>query len=182
MRTTTAERFGAVLLLLATTGGTGLARVRPLFGATDPGPCAANAAGRQLDYWLGSWVVTYPGTSGTGTSTVQLSVGSCLLTESWASGGGLTGENLFAYDLDDKRWHGLFVDTEGRVHPLEGSVTPGSAEFRGPSRGPNGEAVLNRIRVVRITADKLEQSWEKSIDNGATWRTEFRGEYTRQIR
>jgi hypothetical protein len=43
-----------------------------------------------------------------------------------------------------------------------------------------GESVLNRVRVVRIGADKVEQSWEKSADNGATWTMEFRGEYTRK--
>jgi hypothetical protein len=47
------------------------------------------------------------------------------------------------------------------------------AEFVGPSVGPNREAVLNRINVVRVTADKVEQSWEKSRDGGAMWTMEF---------
>ena len=64
--------------------------------------------------------------------------------------------------------------------PRCGKVTPGFAEFNGTSRGPNGEAVLNRVRLVRITGDKVEQSWEKSADNGATWTMEFRGEYSRK--
>jgi len=34
--------------------------------------------------------------------------------------------------------------------------------------------------VVRVAANKVEQSWEKSTDNGATWTMEFRGEYSRQ--
>jgi hypothetical protein len=58
-------------------------------------------------------------------------------------------------------------------------VTSGLAEFYGPSRGPNGAATLNRIRVVRVNADKVTQKWEKSADNGATWTAEFQGEYSR---
>jgi hypothetical protein len=150
------------------------------FAAADPVPCSANSQSRQLDYWLGDWSVTYPGASGASTSKVYFALDNCLLVESWGSGNGHAGENLFAYSSDDKSWHGMFADNQGRVHVFEGNVMSGSAEFRGPSRGPNGETVLNRIKVVRISADKIEQSWEKSVDNGATWRMEFRGEYSRK--
>jgi hypothetical protein len=87
---------------------------------------------------------------------------------------------MFAYSSDDKSWRGMFADNQGRVHVFEGRVARGSAEFVGPSRGPNGEAVLNRIEVVRVTADKIEQSWEKSTDNGVTWTMEFQGDYARK--
>jgi hypothetical protein len=59
-------------------------------------------------------------------------------------------------------------------------VTSGVAEFQGPSVGPNGETVLNRIKVIRETPDKVEQLWEQSTDNGATWKTVFQGEYSRR--
>ena len=74
----------------------------------------------------------------------------------------------------------MFADNQGRVHVFEGKVALGSAEFTGPSRSSDGQAVLNRIKVVRVAANKVEQSWEKSTDNGATWTMEFHGEYSRQ--
>jgi hypothetical protein len=37
----------------------------------------------------------------------------------------------------------------------------------------------NRVRIVRISPDKVAQIWEKSSDNGATWASEFHGEYSR---
>jgi hypothetical protein len=40
--------------------------------------------------------------------------------------------------------------------------------------------IVNRVRIVRIGPDKVEQIWEKSSDHGATWTTEFRGEYSRK--
>jgi hypothetical protein len=150
------------------------------FAAADPAPCSANSQSRQLDYWLGDWTVTYPGAPGASTSKVYLALDQCLLVESWGGGKDHAGENMFAYSSDDKSWHGMFADNQGRVHVFEGNVTAGSAEFHGPSRGPNGETVLNRIKVVQISADKIEQSWEKSVDNGATWKMEFRGEYSRK--
>jgi len=39
--------------------------------------------------------------------------------------------------------------------------------------------VLNRLRVARVTADKIEETWEKSTDNGRTWTRVYRAEYSR---
>jgi hypothetical protein len=148
--------------------------------AQDPGSCSVNAESRQLDFWVGDWTVSYPGMSATSSSKVHLSLDKCLVVESWVGGKGHTGENMFAYSSDDKSWHGMFADNEGRVHVFEGKVAPGSAEFIGPSRGLNGEAVLNRIKILRLRDNNVKQTWEKSHDNGATWSMEFQGDYTRK--
>ncbi len=148
--------------------------------AQDPGSCSANTESRQFDFWLGDWTVSYPGMSATSSSKVHLSLDKCLVVESWVGGKGHTGENMFAYSSDDKSWHGMFADNEGRVHVFEGKVAQGSAEFIGPSRGPNGEAVLNRIKIVHLNDNNVKQTWEKSHDNGATWSMEFQGDYVRK--
>lgn len=151
------------------------------WAAPVPEPCSAGSETRQLDYWLGTWTVTYPGAPGSSTSTVSLSLDKCLFVERWDNGKGHAGENLFAYSPEDKSWHGMFADNHGRVHVfIDGKVSAGSAEFQGPSRDSNGEAVLNRVRVIRLAPDKIEQVWEKSTDNGATWNAVFRGEYMRR--
>lgn len=150
------------------------------FSANDSGPCSTNTEMRQLDYWLGNWTITNPGTSGSGTSNVHLLLDKCLLVESWDNGKGHVGENLFAYSPDDKTWHGMFADNQGHTHIfVNGKVSAGAAEFDGSSHGPNGEIVLNRIKVVRLAPNKVEQTWEKSNNNGVSWRTVFRGEYRR---
>jgi hypothetical protein len=149
------------------------------FGADAP-PCAANPNSRQFDFWLGDWAVTYPGAPGGSTSTVSLTLDQCVVVENWNGGKGHSGRNWFAYSADDQAWHGMFADNRGRVHVFEGALEPGAAEFRGPSRNADGTTVLNRVRVVRINADQVEESWEKSTDQGKTWKTEFRGEYHRK--
>jgi hypothetical protein len=146
----------------------------------DAGACSENSQSRQLDFWRGDWIVTYPGMPGSAASNVSLDLNQCLLIESWDGGKGHSGKNMFAYSSDDKSWHGMFADNQGRVHVFEGKVAAGKAEFSGPSVGADGRTVQNRIKVVRVSADKVEQSWEKSIDNGATWTMEFRGEYSRK--
>lgn len=142
--------------------------------------CSNNAASRELDYWLGDWTIKAPGGTANATSKVYLDLDKCLLIESWDGGRGHAGKNMFAFSSEDKNWHGMFADNEGRVHLFEGTVAQGSAEFHGQSLGPNGETELHRIRVVRVSPDKVQQTWQKSKDNGATWYTVFQGDYSRK--
>jgi hypothetical protein len=171
--------FRSVLLLIVTAVWLCLASTYTL-AAVDSRACSANPDSRQLDFWLGGWTVTYPGASVPSSSKVYLELDKCLVVESWEGGKSHNGKNMFAYSPDDKSWHGMFADNEGRVHIFEGKVAAGSAEFLGSSTGPSGQAVLNRIKIVRVTPNTVEQTWEKSSDKGATWNMEFRGEYSRK--
>jgi hypothetical protein len=168
-------RYALIVLALAAS---------PLRAATPPDACAANPESRRLDYWLGSWVVTAPGGTGrSSTSTVSRSLDNCLVVERWDDGKGHRGENVFGYSADDQSWRGLFADNHGRVHVfVDGTIVADAAEFHGSSGGAHGDPVLNRVRVVRVTSNTVEQTWEKSTDNGATWTTVFRGEYARKTR
>jgi hypothetical protein len=152
-----------------------------VFAAASAGPCVFNPGNRALDFWLGQWTIAAPGGSPSATSSVALELDKCLVVERWDGGRGHTGENLFAYSADDNSWHGMFADNEGRVHLfLDSKASPGLAQFTGPSQGPNGESILNRVTIRRIGANNVEQAWEKSSDGGKTWTTAFRGEYTRK--
>lgn len=111
---------------------------------------------------------------------MSLSLDKCLVAENWEDGRGHDGQNIFGYGADDKSWYGMFADNEGRVHVFtSGKVSSGFAEFEGTSRGTNGEPVLNRVEIKRLSSDKVEQTWKKSSDNGVTWNVVFRGEYSR---
>ena len=158
----------------------GFAFATESFAAPDRGSCATNPENRQLDYWLGNWRIGAEGSSTNAHSTVSLSLDKCLVVENWDGGRGHSGQNVFGYSADDKNWYGMFADNEGRVHVFtSGKVASGTAEFEGTSHGPDGESVLNRVKVVQMNPNKVEQTWEKSTDNGANWKVAFRGEYSR---
>lgn len=155
----------------------------PSFAAANSSPCATNPQSRQLDFWLGNWNIAAPGSSANATSKVTLSLDQCLLVESWDGGRRHSGENMFAYSPEEKSWYGMFADNTGRVHVFsDGNVASGTAEFQGKSHNDKGQTVFNKVTVVRIDANRVEQTWQKSTDNGASWTTEFRGEYTRADR
>lgn len=149
------------------------------YGATDAGPCSTTPETRQLDFWLGNWSMANAA-GDTNISKVTLSLDKCVFVEHWENGKGHVTEKMLAYSPEDKNWYGMFADNEGRVHIfLDGKVAGGTAEFHGPSRGSNGEAVLNKLRVVRLSPNKIEETWEKSTDNGVNWTTAYRVEYSR---
>jgi hypothetical protein len=130
-------------LLLVATIGVWISLTPHAFGLADAGACSTNPESRQLDYWLGDWKIGGPGASPGATSRVYLTLDECMVVESWDGGRGHKGENMFAYSLDDKSWHGMFADNQGRVHVfVDGKVIRGCAEFSGPSRGANGDTVL----------------------------------------
>ena len=150
------------------------------FAGQDSTACAMPEH-HQLDFWLGEWAIFAPGGTGSSTSTVTLSLDQCVVVERWRDGANHEGENLFGYSADDRRWHGFFADNRGRVHVfVDGKVTAGVAEFRGPSTTENGQAVVNRVRIILKDPTKVEQVWEKSTDHGLRWTTAFRGEYARK--
>lgn len=153
--------------------GASLWFVQPIVSAAADAPVES----RQLDFWVGNWSVGAPGSAPNAMSVVHLELDKCLLIESWDGGRGHKGENIFAYSADDKSWHGMFTDNRGRVHVLTGKeIKPGLVEFTGTS----GADQMDRVRVIKVSDDKVVQSWDKSTDHGATWKTEFRGEYSRK--
>ncbi len=151
------------------------------FAKTAAGVCGSDSEIRKLGYWVGDWTMTASdGAPGKVISKVNLSLDNCMVTEHWDGGTGHITEKMFAYSPDDKSWYGMFADNEGRAHVfLSGTVTANSAEFRGPSRGPKGEEVLNRLTIVQQSPKKVQETWEKSTDRGSSWTTVYRADYTR---
>jgi hypothetical protein len=123
----------ATTLLVILVGGSWLGFLPRAHGAVDAVPCVTNPDSKALDFWLGEWTVAAPGGAPNATSKVTLELGKCLVVERWDGGRGHAGENFFAYSADDKSWHGMFADNEGRVHVfLDGKTASGSAGFSAP--------------------------------------------------
>lgn len=162
-----------------------LATILALFCSTQiaaqENSCASSPETQKLNYWLGDWSIAAPGSAADASSHVSFSLEKCVIVENWKGENNHFGENIFGYSTGDKSWKGFFADNRGHVHVfVDGRVSAGKAEFEGPSRGEKGEQVLNRIRITQLSADKVEQTWDKSTDNGATWAPQFRLEYTRK--
>ena len=115
---------GTRILVLLVTALCGTAVAPAARSADESQACAANAPGRQLDFWVGDWVVSNPGGAGdSSASKVRLALDQCVVIENWSDHNGHDVENIFGYSEGDAGWRGMFFDNRGHVHVfVEGKV------------------------------------------------------------
>ncbi len=73
------------------------------------------------------------------------------------------------------------MDNQGSYLALTGDLSnPGEKTLAMESVAPNGKPVKLRMIFKNIAADSFDWSWERSIDNGATWQVQWPIHYTRK--
>jgi len=98
----------------------------PIYGhgalnrATPKSPCKAGAF-RQLDFWVGEWLVSAPPSANVAaTSRVSTILDGCVVSEDWRPLNGRRGRSLSSYDPTTGLWHQTWVPEQG----------PGARPFR----------------------------------------------------
>lgn len=157
----------AVVFLAMSTGAT--AQPKPQVQ-----PCSGPEHG-QFDFWVGEWRVTTPDGKHAGDNRIERILGGCALHESWQGAFGGRGFSYNAYDRDRKVWHQTWVDQQGNLLLLEGSLKDGAMVLSG-TQG----TTLNRITWTPNKDGTVRQLWESSTDQGKTWQSAFDGLYRRK--
>jgi len=134
---------------------------------------------RQFDFWVGDWVVENPQNGQLqGTNNITLDLNRCVITEHWTGSQGGHGTSFNIYDRRRGVWHQTWVDDGGVLLVLEGHFAGGRMVLQSaPVPARNGGMVINRITWTPQEGGRVEQHWEVSRDDGATWQTAFLGVY-----
>ncbi|HUC43472.1 MAG TPA: hypothetical protein VMR65_05505 [Candidatus Sulfotelmatobacter sp.] len=149
---------------------------------TLPAPAKACTAAeyRQFDFWLGDWAVAGPKGNPAGTNHITLEHDGCVLAEHWNGAKGGTGSSFNVYDATDRRWHQVWVDSQGTLLQLAGGIVDGRMVLEGPGVGPKGETIVNRIAWEKLPDGRVRQTWTVSSDGGTSWSTAFDGFYSKR--
>lgn len=139
-----------------------------------PAPCT-DAHYRALDFWLGEWAVTTIKGQQAGHNVVSSVLDGCVVTEDWQDVRGESGRGTHRFDVQSGRWLQTWVDNRGRTMELVGVPREGAMQWTRTE--PSG--ALERGEVRRVSADRLEQQGERSVDQGRTWTPLFHFVYTR---
>jgi hypothetical protein len=144
--------------------------------AADPEPPCAAPEFRQLDFWVGTWDLTWEG--GSGTNVIDRPYGDCVIRERF-DGGDFRGMSVSTWDPLAGVWKQTWVDNRG-----------GYMDFTG---GPDGDRmILSRVLVTDagevhqrmvfrdIIEDSLTWDWERSLNGGQTWELRWRIQYRRR--
>ena len=136
---------------------------------------------RQFDFWIGSWEVMVAGDKKAGDNVIEAVNNGCALMESYVTEGGYRGHSFNIYDASRKVWHQTWVDNGGLLLTIEGGLSDGSMVMTGtrPRKTPQGE-VLDRISWTPLGDGSVQQVWEVSGDDGASWKPIFDGNYRRK--
>jgi len=151
---------------------------------TQPPPCEG-AEFRQMDFWLGTWVVKWeasPGSpAGEGANVVTKVLGGCVVEENFDGGpatANMIGNSVSIFHKPLGLWRQTWVDNQGGYFDLTG--------------GPDGENrfVLTNVRLSDkaphlrmvfedIEPDSLIWRWQGSTD-GENWTDRWVISYARK--
>lgn len=153
-----------------------------------PDPCSGPES-TQLDFWLGSWDLTWPaeqsggadGAVAHGTNKIEKILGECVVEERFATADGeFLGRSLSAFDPKARVWRQTWVDNSGGYLVLTGGVDGSNFVLRTEPAERNGVIVVNRMVFGDIRRDSLKWHWQASTDGGETWGELWTISYRRQ--
>ncbi len=145
--------------------------------------------GKQLDFWLGEWELTWPaqqfggkeGELGHGTNTITKILGDCIIQEAFRfPGGKFDGHSVSVYSAPKKHWQQTWVDNQGSYLLFTGEFKDGKMELRTAPFERNGKTFISRMVFKNISANSLDWDWQRSTDEGKTWTDQWNIHYQRK--
>lgn len=142
-------------------------------------PCKASPEFRQFDFWIGEWDVKNPQGVPSGSSSIQIILGQCIIFENWSGGGGSNGKSFNIYDTNDKKWHQTYVDDKGTFAHYIGGLVDGKMVMVADTILA-GKKTLAKMTFSKLENGDVRQFGENSTDEGKTWTTSFDLFYSRK--
>ncbi len=146
-----------------------------------PPPCSAPEA-RQFDFWVGDWDAAWQG--GKGTNHVVAKWDGCVIEENFDASGpegnGLVGMSVSTYSPFLGKWRQTWVDNQGGYLDFEGGWEGDRMVLTRGAKDRQGNRFLQRMVWYNIADDAFDWNWERSDDDGATWKQNWVIRYTRR--
>lgn len=144
-------------------------------------PCATQKH-RQFDFWIGDWEVKDSSGAILGHNLIELKQDSCTLQENWKGAKGFTGTSLSFYNRSTDQWHQTWIDQFGQAILMDGGLEEGGmVMYTKPHKAAkSGKMVQDKTSWTPLKDGRVKHVWERSSDEGKTWRTVFKGYYSRR--
>lgn len=143
-------------------------------------PCDA-PEGKQMDFWLGDWVITYPDNTHAYT-VVEKKMDGCVIHEQFRDPGrNYIGESWSVYNPHIQKWQQTRVDNQGAYLQMAGRYEDSAMIlYAKPKEQKDGSTLMMRIVYSNIKPDNFDWRWESSSDNGNTWTINIQMHYDRK--
>jgi hypothetical protein len=130
----------------------------------------------DFDFWLGQWDVYWADKQGA--NRIESILDGAVIQENF-DGDGLIGTSLSVYSKEDNRWHQTWVDNTGSYLDFIGEFAEGKMILT-RNGIVEGRTIKQRMIWYDITVDAFLWNWERSDDDGITWRELWKIEYKRR--
>ena len=134
-----------------------------------------------LDFWIGDWMVSWPG--GTGTNRIRRILDDQVIEETFEchdSDGSLFGRSHSVLDQADGRWKQTWVDSSGAYLDFTAVLVDGHISFQRSTA--DGQHALQRMVWLDVRDDGFRWEWQRSADQGVTWQVMWPLTYRRVTR
>jgi hypothetical protein len=130
----------------------------------------------EFDFWLGEWDVFWSDKKGV--NFVEKILDGAVIKENF-EGDGLVGISVSIFSKEDNRWHQTWVDNSGSYLDFVGEFSDGKMVLA-RNGIVEGKPVKQRMIWHKITKDAFLWNWERSDDDGVSWRALWKIEYKRK--
>ena len=133
----------------------------------------------QLDFWLGDWDARW-GEDGHATNHVTRILDGHVLQEDFRAPD-LHGLSFSVYDSERGLWCQTWVDNNGTYLDFTGGFADSRMVFQRDAV-VRGEKCKQRMVWYDIQKDEFMWNWERSDDDGKTWRILWKIHYRRTMK
>lgn len=140
------------------------------------------AGPEDFDFWIGNWVATWGTDGAQGRNVITKSHGGKAIEEHFDGSPGmeLNGTSFSVYDQTNDRWLQTWVDDSGSYFALEGSVRFGEMVLICDRHNGPDAHVSYRMRFFDIGPDSFNWSWERTDDQGRSYKLLWQITYQRE--
>lgn len=153
-----------------------LAQQPPQYGCDSP-------ESRQLDFWVGEWELSYRSGDEVASSRNRITkvLDGCAILEEFNGPPGtpLVGRSYSVFDRATRQWKQTWVDNTASYLDFTGGLLPDGRMHFAREAGPAGKRFRQRMVWDQVKADSLKWLWQRSDDEGATWKTTWEIDYRR---
>lgn len=147
-------------------------------------PCSYPEA-KQFDFWVGTWKAEWTDKNGNeseGTNTIKKILGGCVVEENFDGNPGtpLIGKSMSVYVPRLKKWKQTWVDNSGGYLDFTGEFEMGKMILSRDFLNKDGKKISQRMVYYNINKESFDWNWERSMDDGKTWKVMWKIHYTRK--
>lgn len=121
----------------------------------------------EFDFWVGSWIVTYPDGTAAGKNIIDKVQDNCILRENWTSARpGYTGTSHNFFNSKTQQWEQIWVDNQGQSLYLKGNRKGNQMILRTDDEtNKEGQIFYHRVTWTKNEDGTVRQLWETITNN-----------------